>query len=342
MKAIVFHRYGQPDVLALEEIAKPSPEDDEVLVKVFASCINSWDYELIQGIPFINRLMSGLLKPTKIKTPGCDIAGRIESVGGEVKRFQVGDEVYGDLSSCGWGGFAEYVAVPEKALALKPACLTFEQAAAVPQAALLALQGLQRGGGFQKDGDRAGKKVLINGAGGGSGTFAIQIAKAFGAEVTAVDSTEKLAIMRSTGADHVIDYTQEDFTKNEHHYDLIFDNAANRSLSDYKRVLNPGGFHVMVGGKSFNIFKSMLVSMLGSRKYLLLLHKANKGLNTMKQLFESGKVVPVIDRSYRLNEAVDAMRYFAAGHAKGKVVVTIEHIFKPDLCFAAATLKKHY
>jgi len=325
MKAIVFHSYGQPDVLALEEIAKPSPGDDEVLVKVYASCINSWDYELIQGIPFINRLMSGLQKPTKIKIPGCDIAGRIESVGKNVKRFQVGDEVFGDLSSCGWGGFAEYVAAPEKALELKPACLTFEQAAAVPQAALLALQGLQKGGGLKKDGDWAGKKVLINGAGGGSGTFAIQIAKEFGAEVTAIDSTEKLGIMRSMGADHVIDYTQKNFTNNGLRYDLIFDNAANRSLSDYKRALNPGGIHVMVGGKSFNLFKSVLVSIFGSRKFVLLLHKANKGLDTMKQLFEAGKVVPVIDRSYPLSEAVDAMRYFAAGHAKGKVVITLEH-----------------
>ena len=319
MKAIVFHQYGQPDVLTLEEVEKPSPGDDEVLVKVYASCINSWDWELLQGIPYVNRLMAGILKPTKIKILGCDIAGSIESVGKNVKRFQVGDEVFGDLSSCGWGGFAEYVAAAEKALELKPACLTFEQAAAVPQAALLALQGLQRGG------IQAGKKVLINGAGGGSGTFAIQIAKEFGAEVTAVDSTEKLDIMRATGADHVIDYTQEDFTKNGQHYDLIFDNAANRSLSDYKRVLNPGGIHVMVGGKSFNIFKTLLASMLGSRKYVLLLHKANKGLDTMKQFMEVGKVVPVIDRSYPLSEAADAMRYFAAGHAKGKVVITIEH-----------------
>jgi len=325
MKAIVFHSYGQPDVLALEEIAKPTPKDDQVLVKVYASCINSWDYELIQAVPFINRLMSGLLKPAKIKTPGCDIAGRIESVGKKIKRFQVGDEVYGDLSSCGWGGFAEYVSAPEKALELKPACLTFEQAAAVPQAALLALQGLQKGGGLQKDGDWAGKKVLINGAGGGSGTFAIQIAKAFGAEVTAVDSTEKLDIMRSTGADHVIDYTQKEFTNNGLCYDLIFDNAANRSLSDYKRALSHGGVHVMVGGKSFNIFKSVLVSMFGSRKFVLLLHKANKGLESMKQLFEAGKVVPVIDRSYPLSEAGEAMGYFAAGHAKGKVVITLDN-----------------
>ena len=325
MKAIVFHSYGQPDVLALEEIEKPEPGDGEVLVKVYASCINSWDYDLIQGIPFVNRMMSGLLKPTKIKIPGCDIAGRIESVGKNVKRFQVGDEVFGDLSSCGWGGFAEYVSAAEKALELKPACLSFEQAAAVPQAALLALQGLQKGGGLQKDGDWAGNKVLINGAGGGSGTFAIQIAKEFGAEVTAVDSTEKLDIMRTTGADHVIDYTKEDFTKNGQRYDLIFDNAANRSLSDYKRVLNPGGIHVMVGGKFFNIFKSVLVSMFGSRKFVLLLHKANKGLDTMKLLFEAGKVVPVIDRSYPLSEATDAMSYFAAGHAKGKVIITIEH-----------------
>ena len=319
MKAIVFHSYGQADVLALEEIEKPSPEDDEVLVKIYASCINSWDYELIQGIPFLNRMMSGILKPTKIIIPGCDIAGRIESVGKNVKRFQAGDEIYCDLSSCGWGGFAEFVAAPEKALELKPACLTFEQAAAVPQAALLALQGLQRGD------IQVGKKVLINGAGGGSGTFAIQIAKDLGAVVTAVDSTEKLDIMRSTGADYVIDYTQEDFINNEHYYDLIFDNASNRSLSDYKRALKPGGIHVMVGGKSFNIFKSLLVSMFGSRKFVLLLHKANKGLDIMKQLFESGKVMPVIDKSYSLSEVADAMRYFAEGHAKGKVVIIIEH-----------------
>ena len=319
MQAIVFHNYGQPDVLTLEEIEKPSPGDGEVLVKVYASCINSWDWELLQGIPYVNRLMAGIFKPTKIKILGCDIAGSIETVGKNVKRFQVGDEVFGDLSSCGWGGFAEYVAAPEKALELKPACLTFEQAAAVPQAALLALQGLQRGD------IQAGKKVLINGAGGGSGTFAIQIATALGAEVTAVDSSEKLDIMRATGADHVIDYTKEDFTKNGQHYDLIFDNAANRSLSDYKRVLNPGGIHVMVGGKSFNVFKTLLASILGSRKYLLLLHKANKGLDTMKQFLEVGKVVPVIDRRYPLSDAADAMRYFAAGHAKGKLVITIEH-----------------
>ncbi len=319
MKAVVFHNYGPADVLALEEIEKPIPEDDEAVVKVYASCINSWDWELLQGVPFVNRLMAGILKPTKIKIPGCDIAGRIESVGKNVKRFRIGDEVFGDLSSCGWGGFAEYVAAPEKALGLKPTCLTFEQAAAVPQAALLALQGLQRGG------IQAAKKVLINGAGGGSGTFAIQLAKEFGAEVTAVDNTEKQDVMRATGADHVIDYTQEDFTRNGQRYDLIFDNAANRSLSDYRRALSPGGTHVMVGGKSFNIFQTMLVSMVGSRKYVLLLHKANKGLDTMKQLIEAGKVDPVIDRSYPLSEATDAMRYFAAGHAKGKVVITIAH-----------------
>jgi len=320
MKAVVFHRYGLPDVLALEEVEKPSPEDDEVLVNVHASCINSWDWELLQGVPFLNRLMAGILKPGKIKILGCDIAGRVEAVGKKVKRFQPGDEVFGDLSSCGWGGFAEYVSAPEKALVLKPACLTFEQAAAVPQAALLALQGLQKGK------IQPGKKVLINGAGGGSGTFAIQIAKDIGAEVTAVDSTEKLEIMRSTGADHVIDYTQEDFTKNGQQYDLIFDNAANRSLSDYKRALNPGGVHVMVGGQSFSVLKTMLVSVTGSRKFGLLLHKANKGLDHMIELLEAGKVMPVIDRRYPLSEVADAFRYFGAGHAKGKIVITLENL----------------
>lgn len=319
MKAIVFHKYGLPGNLVLEEVDKPVLGDDEVLVKVFASCINSWDWELLQGVPFVNRLMAGILKPTKIKILGCDIAGRVERVGKKAQRFRQGDEVFGDLSRCGWGGFAEYVSVPESALDLKPACLTFEEAASVPQAALLALQGLQKGS------VKPGEKILINGAGGGSGTFAIQIAKDIGAEVTAVDSTEKLDIMRSTGADHVIDYTQEDFTKNGLHYDMIFDNAANRSLSDYKRALNPGGIHVMVGGKSFNILQAMFVFITGNRKFGLLLHKANKGLDTMKVLLETGKVKPVIDRCYPLSEAPDAMRYFAEGHAKGKVVITLEH-----------------
>ena len=199
MKAMVLTKYGSPDFLQLQEVDKPTPKDNEVLVKVFATSINSWDWEILIAKPFINRLLAGLLKPTKIKILGCDIAGCVEAVGKEVKQFKPGDEVFGDLSGCGWGGFAEYVCASENALALKPANMTFEQAAAVPQAGLLALQGLRDKGQIQ-----AGQKVLINGAGGGVGTFAVQMAKSFGAEVTGVDSTEKLEIMRSLGADHVL------------------------------------------------------------------------------------------------------------------------------------------
>jgi len=317
MKAIVFHNYGTPDVLALEDVEKPGTGDNEVLVNIHAACINSWDWELLQGVPFVNRLMAGLFRPSKITILGCDIAGRIEAVGKNVTRFQPGDEVFGDMSSCGWGGFAEYVSVSEKAMSLKPACLNFEQAAALPQASLLALQGLQRGE------IQPGHRVLINGAGGGSGTFAIQIAKNIGAEVTAVDSTEKLEVMRSVGADHVIDYTQEDYTNNGQQYDLIFDNVVNRPLSAYKKSLSANGIFVMVGGKSFSVLQAMLAAIIGNKKFRLLLHKANMGLDTVKRLVESGGVMPVIDRCYPLSEVPEAMRYFAAGHAKGKIVITV-------------------
>ena len=217
MKAIVCTKYGSPDVLQLKEVAKPIPEDNEVLVEVHAASVNDWDWGLLRGKPFLNRLLFGLLKP-KIKILGSDIAGRVEAVGRNVKQFQPGDEVFGDISGCGWGGFAEYVCARENALALKPASMTFEEAAAVPQAAVLALQGLRDKGQIQP-----GQKVLINGAGGGVGTFAVQIAKSFGAEVTGVDSTRKLDMVRSIGADHVIDYTQEDFTQSGQRYDLILD-----------------------------------------------------------------------------------------------------------------------
>ena len=220
MKAIVYHEYGLPDVLQLEELEKPAPGDNEVLIKVYAASINSWDWDLLRGVPFVNRLMSGLLKPNRLPILGCDIAGIVEAVGKKVKHFQPGDEVYGDISRSGWGGFAEYVCARENAIALKPACLTFDQAAAVPQAAILALQGLRKGNLLQR---HSAKKVLINGAGGGVGSFAIPMAKSFGAEVTAVDKAEKIDFMHSLGADHVIDYTQEDFTKNRQLYDLILD-----------------------------------------------------------------------------------------------------------------------
>ena len=323
MKAIVLTKYGSPDFFKLKKVEKPVPKDNEVLVKILASSINSWDWEILIGKPFVNRLMAGLLKPEKIKILGCDIAGQVEAVGKSVKLLKSGDEVFGDLSGCGWGGFAEYVCAPENALVLKPFSLTFEQAAAVPQAGLLALQGLQQGQ------IKSDQKVLINGAGGGVGTFAIQIAKSIGAEVTGVDSTGKLDIIRSIGADHVIDYKQEDFTKNGQRYDLILDVMARHSIFDYKRSLSPGGIYVMVGGSSALVSQLMFlgpfISLTSSKKMGLLFHKANKGLADLKELIETGKVAPVIDRRYPLTEAPEALRYFGEGSVKGKVVITVEH-----------------
>ncbi len=322
MKAIVYEKYGPPNVLELKEVEKPTPKDNEVLIKVHAVAINDWDWGLLRGKPFVNRLIFGLLKPKKIL--GSDIAGKVVVVGRNVKQFQPGDEVFGDISGCGWGGFAEYVCARDNALALKPASMTFEEAAAVPQAAVLALQGLRDKGQIQP-----GQKVLINGAGGGAGTFAVQIAKSFGAEVTGVDSTSKLDMMRSIGADHVIDYTQEDFTKNGQRYDLILDVAAYHSIFDYKRALSPKGIYVMVGGSTVVanqvMFLGLLISMTGSKKMGLLMHKPNKDLAFMKELLEAGKVVPVIDRRYPLREVAEALRYFGEGHARGKVVITLEH-----------------
>ncbi len=323
MKAIVCTKYGPPDVLQLKEVEIPVPKDDEVLIKVHAASINSWDWELLRGTPFANRVMFGLLKPNMIL--GCDIAGSVVALGRNVKQFQPGDEVFGDISESGWGGFAEYVCARGKVLELKPAKMTFEQAAAVPQAALLALQGLQDIGKI-----RSGQKVLINGAGGGAGTFAVQIAKSFGAVVTGVDSTEKLPILKSIGANHVIDYTKEDFTKNEQRYDLILDVITNRSVFDYKRALSPEGIYVTIGGSTARLLQVAFLGPLisGSKKMRLLMHKPNKGLVFMKELFNAGKVKPIIDKCYPLSEVPEALRYFGEGHFKGKVVITVEHNHK--------------
>jgi len=329
MKAIVFTKYGQSDVLHLQEIKKPITRNDEVLVKVYAVSINDWDWQLLQGIPFVNRLMAGLLKPTKIKILGCDITGRVEAVGKNIKKFRVGDEVFGDLSGCGFGGFAEYVSADENALTLKPKMMTFEQAAAIPQAGLLALQGLLKGE------IHSGQKVLINGASGGAGTFAVQIAKSYGAEVTGVCSTKKMEFVRSMGVDYIIDYTQEDFTKNAQHYDLILDIQAHHSIFDCKRTLSPGGTYIMVGGSNAQALQAILlgplISMTGSKKMGILLHVPNKDLSLIQKLFEADKVVPVIDRLYPLSEASEAMRYFGEGNKKGKVVITVEHHKIPPL-----------
>jgi len=317
----VYTKYGPPDVLQLKEVEKPAPRDDEVLIKVHAASVNSWDWDLLRGTPFLARL-GGLLKP-KYKILGADIAGRIEAVGRNAKQFQPGDEVFGDISGCSWGGFAEYVCARENALALKPASMTFEEAAAVPQAAVLALQGLRDKGQIQ-----SGQKVLINGAGGGVGTFAVQIAKSFGAEVTGVDSTGKLDMLRSIGVDQVIDYTGEDFTKNGQLYDLILDVVAYRSIFDYKRALSPKGSYVFVGGSMAAFFQVVFlgpwISMTGSKKMGILMHKPNTSdLDFMKELFEAGKVVPVLDRRYPLSEVPEALRYLGEGHVRGKVVITM-------------------
>jgi NADPH:quinone reductase-like Zn-dependent oxidoreductase len=319
MKAIVYTKYGPPDVLQLKEVAKPTPKDNEVLVEVHAASVNDWDWGLLRGKPFVNRLLFGLRKP-KVKILGCDIAGRVEAVGRNVKQFQPGDEVFGDISGCGMGGFAEYVCARENVLAPKSASMTYEQAAAVPQAAVLALQGLRKGQ------IQPGQKVLINGAGGGVGTFGMQIAKSFGAEVTGVDSTGKLDMVRSIGADQVIDYTKEDFTKSGRRYDLILDVVVYRSIFDYKRALSPKGIFVMIGGSIPRVFLIALTAPLitRSKKLVILAHKSNsKDLIFMNDLFEAGKVAPVIDGRYPLSEVAEALRYFGKGHVQGKVVVTV-------------------
>ncbi len=325
MKAIVYTQYGSPDVLHLAEVEKPAIKDDEVLVKVHAASVNAADWHLLTADIFLVRLMAGgVLKP-KNTILGADVAGRVEAVGRNVKQFRPGDEVFGDVFGHGGGSFAEYVAAPESALVLKPANLSFEQAAAVPLAAVTALQGLRDKGQIQP-----GQKVLIQGAAGGVGTFAVQIAKAFGAEVTAVCSTRNGGQARSLGADQVIDYTQEDFTRSGQQYDLILAVNGYHPLGAYKRALTPGGIYVMAGGSPAQMFQALLLgpwlSMIGNRKMGGVSAKSNqKDLVIIKELLEAGKVVPVIDRCYPLSETAEAFRYLGAGHARGKVVVTVAH-----------------
>jgi NADPH:quinone reductase-like Zn-dependent oxidoreductase len=319
LKALIYTKYGGPEVLQIKEIEKPYPKEDEVLIKVFAVSINDWDWGLLQG-DFINRLLYGLLKPKK-KILGSDIAGRIETVGKNVKQFQPGDEVFGDLSGH-WGGMAEYVCARENALVRKPASMSFEEAAAIPQAAMLAVQGLLDIGKIQ-----AGQKLLINGAGGGVGTFAVQIAKLYGVEMTGVDSPGKLDMLRSLGFDHVIDYTKEDFTKNGKCYDLILDVKTNRSIFDYSRALCRNGVYVTVGGSTGRLFQALflrpLISMISKKHIRIVVLKLNKDLAYMNELFEAGKVKPVIEGPYKLEEVPEAFRIFGKGNHKGKIVITI-------------------
>jgi NADPH:quinone reductase-like Zn-dependent oxidoreductase len=324
MKAIVYTEYGSPDVLHLKQVEKPAPKDDEVLVKVHAASVNAADWHLLTADIFLVRLMAGLLKP-KCTILGSDLAGQVEAVGKNVKRFQPGDAVFGDVFAHGFGSFAEYVTAPESALVLKPANLSFEEAAAAPLAAVTALQGLRDVGRIQP-----GQKVLINGASGGVGTFAVQIAKSFGAEVTAVCSTRNLEMACTLGADHVIDYTQEDFTHNGQHYDLILAANGYHPISAYQRALTPRGIYVMAGGTKAQLFQALLLGPQMSKREGKTLRtvtaKPNqKDLTLLKELLEAGNVVSVIDKRYSLSEVPEALRYLGAGHARGKVVITVEH-----------------
>lgn len=323
MKAIYYNRYGSPDVLQLKEMKQPNPKDDEVLIKVQASSINDWDWGLLRGKPFINKVLGGLSKPSKYPILGTDIAGIVEAVGGEVTKLKVGDEVYGDLSESGFGAFAEFTCVKEKSVAKKPKEMSFGQAAALPHSGLLALQGLIDKGGIQK-----GQKVLINGAGGGAGPIAIQYAKLIGAEVTAVDRTPKLDMMLAQGADHVIDFTKEDFTKNGVKYDIILSNFSRHSIFAYKRSLNKKGKYIMVGGGSAQIFGGILIapvlSLFSSKSMGVLAHRPNKKIELLGDLFEKGIIKPIIDRQFTLKQVPEAMKHYGTGKAVGKIIISVQ------------------
>jgi NADPH:quinone reductase-like Zn-dependent oxidoreductase len=330
MKAIVQTKYGSPDLLKLIEVEKPSPKHNEALVKIHAASLNAADLETLRGAAMVR--IAGPRKPM-YRIPGSDIAGRIGAVGANVEQFQPGDDVYADLSGCGFGAFAEYVCVPEKELVKKPGGMTFEEAAAYPQAAVVALQGLCEaplgmGPEFKRP-VQEGQRVLINGAGGGMGTFAVQIAKYYGAEVTGVDSQEKLAMLCSIGADHVIDYTEQDYTEIGLQYDLVLDVAAHRSFFAYKRALNPEGKFIMVGGSISSILQVLILGQLykrtGSKAIGINSWKSNRkdDLALLEELFNQGKVVPVIDRSFPLRDVPAAYRYLEEEPHLGKIIITM-------------------
>ena len=323
MKAVVYTRYGSPEVLRLAEVAQPAPQPGEVLIKVYAVAINPWDGELLRGTPFANRLLGGLRKP-KRHILGSDIAGRVAAVGAAATRFKPGDAVYGDLSGR-WGGFAEYVCAPERALAAKPPGMSFEQAAAIPQAATLAVQGLRDLGRI-----RPGQRVLINGAGGGVGTFGLQLARLYdGVDVTGVDSGAKLALLRSLGFDHVIDYMHVDFTKTGAQYDLILDARTTRSPFAYARALRPKGTYVTVGGAVPRLIQLLLlrplIARFSKKRLRVVALKPNKDLAYLNELFAVGKLKPVLDRPYTLGDVPSAMRHAGAEHHQGKLVITVAH-----------------
>ena len=318
MKAIFLNKYGAPHRLQLQEISKPIPKKQEVLVKIHSTAVNDYDWSMVRGKPLLYRLMFGLTRP-KIKVPGMELSGTVEAVGSEVKSLKVGDEVYGDTSDYGFGSFAEYICINENALRLKPSTMSFVEAAAIPHASLLAYQGLVDVGNIQK-----AQKVLINGAGGGVGTFGLQIAKLYDAEVTGVDTGEKLQMMKSLGFDRVLDYKKQDFTRIGEQYDLILDAKTNRSPFAYLRSLRPKGKYVTVGGKiSSLIFLLMLKPLISRSKgmYILAL-KPNKGLEKFSELFETKKMKAIIDGPYPLNKAPWAIQYFGEGHHQGKVIIS--------------------
>lgn len=320
MQAVIYTEYGPPEVLQLKEVTKPVPADDELLVKIQATSVNRSDWEGLIGKPLYARI-GGLFKP-RGQILGSDIAGRVEAVGKDNRQFKIGDEVFGEMGNY-QGGFAEYVCTRAKLLALKPANMTFEVASAIPQAAVIALQGLRDKGQVQP-----GQKVLINGAGGGTGVFAIQLAKIYGAEVTGVDNTGKLDFMRSLGADHVIDYTREDFTQSGKQYDLILDMITYRSVFAYARALKPNGKYYCVGGSVATFFQILLLGpwiakFTGKTLRILAVRRNRADLAYMAELCATGKIVPFIEKHYPLSAVPEALRYLGEGHAKGKIVITI-------------------
>ncbi len=321
MKAIVYTKYGPPEVLSLQEVAKPTPKADELLIKIHAASANAYDWHIMRADPFLARFARGLFSP-KNTIPGADVAGVVEAVGATVTQFEPGDAVFGDLASSGDGAFAEYVCLPEKFAVSMPTNLTFAEAAAVPMAAVTALKGLRDVAQVQP-----GQKVLINGASGGVGTFAVQIANVMGAEVSAVCSTTKMDMARSLGADHVIDYTRQDFTQSGQCYDVILGVNGYQSLSAYKRALAPQGIYAMAGGTTAQIFEALLLGPFmsrGGKKITTVTSEPNQNdLIYLKELIEGGQVKPILDRCYPLSETADAIRYLEQGHASGKVIVTV-------------------
>ena len=322
MKAIVCKKYGSPlQVLELNEVTKPTPEKKEVLIKIHSATVNDYDWSMVRGKPYLYRLLFGILKP-KNQIPGMELSGTIEALGDEVKSFKVGDAVFGDISSYGFGSFAEYICINEKAVIHKPAKMSFEQAASIPHASLLASQGLIDIGKIQN-----GQKILINGAGGGVGTFGLQIAKLFNAEVTGVDTGDKLNMMKSIGFDKIIDYKKEDFTKNGVQYDLILDAKTTRSTFDCLRSLKDGGTYVTVGGTIPRLlqvfFLKFWISKFTKKSVQILALEPNKGLDYINELFESGKLKPVIDGPFKLSEVPEAIQHFGEGKHTGKVVINL-------------------